>query len=59
MKISEADTMKDTTHHIEVNGETYLMMNKRLFDLRIKLAYTNGQIDAYRKVEELKESGVD
>ena len=46
--------MEDTTHSIEVNGNTYLVMDERLFDLRIKLAYTDRQIDACRKVEEIR-----
>ena len=46
--------MEDTIQRIETNGKTYLMMDERLFDLRIKLAYTEGQVDAYRKVEEIR-----
>lgn len=46
--------MGDTTQQIEVDGHTYLIMSKELFDLKIKLAYTDGQVYAYKKVEELR-----
>ena len=46
--------MDNTTQYMKVDGEIYLVMSEKLFDLRIKLAYTNGQIDAYRKVEEIR-----
>lgn len=46
--------MEDTTQQIEVDGHTYLIMSKEMFDLRIKLAYTDGQIYAYNKVDDIR-----
>ena len=44
----------DAIPSIEVGGHTYLIINKELFDLLIKSAYADGQVDAYRKVEEIR-----
>ena len=48
--------MEDTTQHIEVNGKMFLVMSKELFDLRIKAAYTNGELNAYQRMEATMEA---
>jgi hypothetical protein len=46
--------MEDISQQIEVDGHTYLIMSKELFDLRIKLAYIDGQLYAYNKVDDIR-----
>jgi len=52
MNLMKEIKMEDTTQQFEKDGIAYLIMSKELFDLRIKAAYTNGELNAYQNISD-------